>query len=185
MVIATKGTVGKHLARVIGRPNRLIMDFEDTEIGKAPRKLSVDKQDIHEIRVGTYKSFARVVMDFQDRPVPAFKVRREKDSVAVVFGGSLAAELDEAKRAASRACCEKRLPRLILISCRRLPSPQGPTVSFSDHDRKEHPGFCRQGEPGWSCGSEPRSRRLATASAPAPGSMKMARTWIGRSHRRR
>ncbi|MBI5250069.1 MAG: AMIN domain-containing protein [Desulfomonile tiedjei] len=97
VVIATHGTVGKHLARVIGHPNRLIMDFEDTQIGKAPRRLSVGKQDIHEIRVGTYKSSARVVMDFQDRPVPAFKVRRDKDNVAVVFGNSLSAELDEAK----------------------------------------------------------------------------------------
>ncbi len=94
VVIATKGTVGKHLARVIGHPNRLIVDFEETGIGKAPRKLSVEKQDIHELRVGTYKSAARVVMDFQDRPVPAFQVRREKDSVAVVFGSSLAAKSD-------------------------------------------------------------------------------------------
>lgn len=101
VVIATKGAVGKHLARVIGRPNRLIMDFEETQIGKAPRKLSVGKQDIHEIRVGTYKSAARVVMDFQDKPVPAFKVQRDKDCIAVVFGSSLSAELDEAKTSTS------------------------------------------------------------------------------------
>jgi type IV pilus assembly protein PilQ len=99
LVIATKGTAGKHLARVIGNPNRLIMDFEGTSLGQVQRKVSVNKRDIHEIRIGTQKSNARIVVDFQDRPVPPFTVRREQDKVLVAFGTSLSAELGGAKPA--------------------------------------------------------------------------------------
>ncbi len=99
LAIATKGTAGKHLARVIGNPNRLVLDFEGTSLGKVQRKVSVNKRDIHEIRIGTHKSNARIVVDFQDRPVPPFTVRREQERVLVAFGTSLSAELGEAKPA--------------------------------------------------------------------------------------
>jgi len=36
VVIESQGIVGKHLARVIGRPNRLVMYFEEMAIGKIP-----------------------------------------------------------------------------------------------------------------------------------------------------
>ncbi len=156
VVIATKGTVGKHLACVIGRPNRLILDFEDTQIGKAPRKLSVGKQDIHEIRVGTYKSSARVVMDFQDRPVPAFKVRRDKDSVAVVFGSSLSAEPDDAKRASSDGGSKASSaldPNFVQASAKPIGTDAKLPASF---EGKEHPGFSKQGtESSWRRREEP------------------------------
>ncbi|AFM23807.1 type IV pilus secretin family protein [Desulfomonile tiedjei] len=99
LVIATKGTAGKHLARVIGNPNRLVLDFEGTSLGKVQRKVSVNKRDIHEIRIGTHKSNARIVVDFQDRPVPPFTVRREQEKVLVAFGTSISAELGEANPA--------------------------------------------------------------------------------------
>lgn len=89
LVIDAKGNVGKHLARVIGKPNRLVMDFRDTAVGKVPPKIAVGKADIHEIRVGQANSRARVVVDFQNRPVPPFKVRREKGRILVIFGNSL------------------------------------------------------------------------------------------------
>jgi type II secretory pathway component HofQ len=173
VVIATKGTVGKHLARVIGRPNRLIMDFADTEIGKAPRKLSVEKQDIHEIRVGTYKSSARVVMDFQDRPVPAFKVRREKDSVAVVFGGSLAAEVDEAKRAASEHDAKVSSPldpNFVQASAKSMGSEGKAPATTKGKSIQVSVGA----SPGGPAGANPALGTLRPASAPARGSMKMA-----------
>ncbi len=91
IAIASKGTVGKHLARVIGRPNRLVMDFEDMTVGKVPPKITGDKDAIHEIRVSNYKSSARVVVDFQGHPVPAFQIRRGENQVFVIFGNSLAA----------------------------------------------------------------------------------------------
>ncbi len=68
IVIASKGTVGKHLARVIGQPNRLVMDFENMTVGKVPPKITGDKTEIHEIRVSNHKSRARVVVDFQEPP---------------------------------------------------------------------------------------------------------------------
>lgn len=175
VVIATKGTVGKHLARVIGRPNRLIMDFEDTEIGKAPRKLSVEKQDIHEIRIGAYKSSARVVMDFQDRPVPAFKVRREKDSVAVVFGGSLAAELDEAKRAASGQDAKVSSPldpNFVQASAKSMGSEGKAPATTKGKSIQVSVG--KASPPAGPAGANPALGTLRPASAPAPGSMKMA-----------
>ncbi|MBI4962035.1 MAG: AMIN domain-containing protein [Desulfomonile tiedjei] len=96
IVIASKGSVGKHCARVIGRPNRLVMDFEGTKLGQAPGKLPGGAADIHEIRVGTSKSRARVVVDFQNNPVPAFKVKREDSQILVVFGSSLSAAIETA-----------------------------------------------------------------------------------------
>lgn len=175
VVIATKGTVGKHLARVIGRPNRLIMDFEDTQIGKAPRKLSVDKQDIREIRVGTYKSSARVVMDFQDRPVPAFQVRREKDSIAVVFGGSLAAELDEAKRAASGHAAKASSPLdPDFVQASAKPVGTDGKAPATTKGKSIQVSVGKAPSPGGPAAANPALGTLRPASAPAPGSMKMA-----------
>ncbi|MDQ7782358.1 MAG: AMIN domain-containing protein [Desulfomonilaceae bacterium] len=96
-MIDAKGKVGKYLARVIGNPNRLVMDFDDTRVGNIPRNVSVGKSDIHEIRVGEFKSRARVVVDFRDRPVPAFKVRRENNRISLMLGNSLADYLPKAE----------------------------------------------------------------------------------------
>ncbi len=95
VVIDAKGNVGKYLARVIGKPNRLVMDLENTRVGNIPRTVSVGKSGIHEIRVGKFKSRARVVVDFRDRPVPAFKVKRDTNRISLVLGNSLAGCLPE------------------------------------------------------------------------------------------
>ena len=75
IVISTKGIVGKSLAHVIGRPNRLVMDFENMTVGKVPREIKGDRREIYEIRVGNHKSRARLVVDFQNNPVPAYQIR--------------------------------------------------------------------------------------------------------------
>ncbi len=106
LVIDAKGKVGKYLARVIGMPNRLVMDFDDTRVGNVPRAVSVGKSGIHEIRVGQFKSRARVVVDFRDRPVPAFKVRREKNRITLVLGNSLAGYLPKAETRRGRRASE-------------------------------------------------------------------------------
>ncbi len=95
LVISTKGSVGKHTARVIGQPNRLVMDIESLTVGKVPHKINGSKADVHEIRVGTFKSNARIVMDFRDLPVPPFNVVRSEDKILVTFGDSLASELPD------------------------------------------------------------------------------------------
>ncbi|MEW6140732.1 MAG: AMIN domain-containing protein [Thermodesulfobacteriota bacterium] len=90
IVIDAKGQVGKHLARVIGNPNRLVIDFAGTRPENVPPKTVVDQADIREIRVGEKSSRTRIVVDFRERPVPAFSIRREADQIMVVFGNSLA-----------------------------------------------------------------------------------------------
>lgn len=88
--IDCEGDVGKHLARVIGQPNRLVVDFSGgSRVGKVPRRIKVGRGALNEIRVGRYKGRARVVLDFQDNPVPAFKIRRDDDHVSIRFGKSL------------------------------------------------------------------------------------------------
>lgn len=97
IVIDAKGKVGKHLARVIGKPNRLVIDFTGTRPESISPRTVIDKADIHEIRVGESQSRTRVVMDFRDRPVPSFKVRREQNQIMVLFGPSLAGEIPQAR----------------------------------------------------------------------------------------
>ncbi len=107
VVIASRGDLGKHTARVIGQPNRLFIDFERAELGKVPRRLKGGRHGITEIRAGYYKSRARVVLDFGATPVPGFQIKREKGRVLVVLGKSLAKELPGQRGVASRAASRK------------------------------------------------------------------------------
>ncbi|MBI5571499.1 MAG: AMIN domain-containing protein [Desulfomonile tiedjei] len=91
ITIDSKGKVGKHFARVMARPNRLVMDFENTSVGKVPATIGIGAADIKEIRLGKTKSRARLVVDFQDRPVPPFHVRRADNQMLVVFGAAASA----------------------------------------------------------------------------------------------
>jgi len=88
IVISAKGAVGKHWGRVIGQPNRLVLDFSDTQMGQVPAKIA-GKGNIHEIRLGQTKSRARLVVDFHNSPVPSFTVKRENGRILIVFGRSL------------------------------------------------------------------------------------------------
>jgi type IV pilus assembly protein PilQ len=92
IVIDAKGDVGKHLARVIGNPNRLVLDFKNTGTAMPLPRVSVGTAGIHEIRVGETNSRTRVVVDFRDQPVPTFKIRRENDQILVILGSSLAGQ---------------------------------------------------------------------------------------------
>ncbi len=92
IVIESKGKVGEHVARVMARPNRLILDFKNTGLDRVPHKISVVDDAIKGIRVGSTESRARLVVDFQDRPVPAFHVTREQDRILLVFGKGLSTD---------------------------------------------------------------------------------------------
>lgn len=96
LIISLDGKTGKHKARVIGRPNRLVIDFKSTGLGRVPRKIPVGRPDIHEIRVGRYRGQARVVVDFQANPVPAFNIDRDTGRVLVSFGQSVASQFGAA-----------------------------------------------------------------------------------------
>ena len=93
LVITCEGKVGKRQVRVIGNPNRLVVDFNGMKIGKAPRKLKTRGKSIYEVRVGPFKGRARVVADFRSNAVPAFKLVEEKNGVRVVFGRSVPASV--------------------------------------------------------------------------------------------
>ncbi|MFH0826174.1 MAG: AMIN domain-containing protein, partial [Pseudomonadota bacterium] len=88
IVITVKGTAGTHLARAIGGPNRLVLDLDDVGIGQVPRTVKAGKGGIHEIRFGTYKGKARMVVDYQNNTVPPFEVKREGDTFIVALGGA-------------------------------------------------------------------------------------------------
>ena len=69
IIISTKGDPGKLNTYIMTGPNRLVMDFSASIAGKVPPRIAGDKAGIKTIRVGNYKSRARVVADFQDAPV--------------------------------------------------------------------------------------------------------------------
>jgi len=92
VVIESKGTVGKHLARVIGRPNRLVMYFEEMSVGKVPATIKGGDLNINEIRSSNARGQARVVLDFQENPVPPFQVRKDGNNVFIIFGSPLNAD---------------------------------------------------------------------------------------------
>lgn len=92
IVIESTGTVGEHTARVIARPNRLIVDFKNTGLSRVPNRIRVVDDAIKGIRLGATEARARMVVDFQDRPVPAFQVTREQNRILLVFGKGLPTE---------------------------------------------------------------------------------------------
>ncbi|MEJ2716779.1 MAG: AMIN domain-containing protein [Deltaproteobacteria bacterium] len=85
LFISCKGKVGKPLAHVIGKPNRLVIDFAGTRMGRVPSKIKIGKGTIHELRVGTARNRTRVVVDFQNRAVPAFTIKPQKKRITVIF----------------------------------------------------------------------------------------------------
>ena len=175
IVIACKGTVGKHCARVIGRPNRLVMDFEETKLGHAPRKIAGGKTDIHEVRVGNSKSRARVVVDFQNKPVPPFKVKREDNEVLVVFGNSLAAELQAPEGDAAGGNWNKSASNSTL-SPSFVPAAAKPPVQEKKESRRENPN---KNETGIKRTAAPHTgeKRIAAAAdvkKPAVNEIKVA-----------
>jgi hypothetical protein len=83
LMIRFEGEIGKHSAFVMGKPCRLVLDFEATGLGKIPGKIAVHRDPINEIRLGAVGSRSRLVVDFGDRAVPAFKIERAADMVTV------------------------------------------------------------------------------------------------------
>lgn len=91
------GHLGRHLARVIGQPNRLVIDFEDTVVGKIPRKIPVKSGDLREMRTGHFKGQARLVLDFGDHPVPTFDIKRKGNNFWVKLAKSASSNNSKAQ----------------------------------------------------------------------------------------
>jgi type IV pilus assembly protein PilQ len=88
LTIQCKGNVGKHTAKVIPDPNRVVVDLEGMQPAKDAPKTVSGKGVVHEVRMGVFQGRARVVADFQNSPVPPFEVKPEKDALLIVFKGS-------------------------------------------------------------------------------------------------
>ncbi|MBI4964896.1 MAG: AMIN domain-containing protein [Desulfomonile tiedjei] len=86
IMIKGDGPLGKHTAFVINQPYRLVVDFDDAGIGReVPARTKIGGDLINEIRLGKVNSRIRVVADFGENPVPAFKVHRQGNLVVVAL----------------------------------------------------------------------------------------------------
>ncbi|MDQ7782526.1 MAG: AMIN domain-containing protein [Desulfomonilaceae bacterium] len=87
IVIRYEGEIGKHAAFVMEQPYRLVVDFSSTALGRVPRKIGVNGSEIREIRLGETPERARLVLDFGENTVPAFRIQRMDGAVLVMLGG--------------------------------------------------------------------------------------------------
>ncbi len=88
IVIKGDKALGTHSAFAFENPYRLVIDFEDTGLGKVPLKIKIDKPPMNEIRLGKNGHRTRLVVDFGEYPVPPFMVER-KGNIAVVALGNV------------------------------------------------------------------------------------------------
>lgn len=86
IIIKSQGSVGRYSAFVIKNPYRLVVDFQSTALAKVPGRIKVPGDRIREIRLGYANSRTRLVVDFGDRPVPAFKIERGNGTIQVALG---------------------------------------------------------------------------------------------------
>ena len=63
IVIESKGIIGKHLARVIARPNRLVMYFEDMIVGKMPPAIKGGHLNISEMSISPLAGQAQEIIE--------------------------------------------------------------------------------------------------------------------------
>lgn len=86
IVIKGDRALGIHSAFAFQNPYRLVIDFDNTGLGKVPVKMKVDKPPINEIRLGANGRRARLVVDFGEYPVPPFMVERKGNLAVVALG---------------------------------------------------------------------------------------------------
>ncbi len=86
IVIRSEGPVGRHSAFVIKNPFRLVVDFDSTALARVPGRINVPGDRIREVRLGHKDSRTRLVVDFGDRPVPAFKIARGPGRIHIALG---------------------------------------------------------------------------------------------------
>jgi len=86
IVIKGDKALGTHSAFAFENPYRLVIDFEDTGLGKVPLKIKIDKPPMNEIRLGKNGHRTRLVVDFGEYPVPPFMVERKGNLAGVALG---------------------------------------------------------------------------------------------------
>jgi hypothetical protein len=83
--IKFNGKAARPVAYVVERPNRLVMDFKSTGLGRVPAKITMNRGLLREIRTGSTSSRARVVLDFGENPVPPFSVSKQSELVILTL----------------------------------------------------------------------------------------------------
>jgi AMIN domain len=83
ITIKCDGPAGRPSSFIIRHPYRLVLDMQSTALGSIPRKISVDRDPIREIRLGFLNERARVVIDFGDNVVPPFKIENVNNDIVV------------------------------------------------------------------------------------------------------
>lgn len=84
--VKSEGAVGRHSAFVIKNPFRLVVDFDSTALAKVPGRINVPGDRIREIRLGHKDTRTRLVVDFGDHPVPAFRIDRGPGRIHIALG---------------------------------------------------------------------------------------------------
>jgi hypothetical protein len=85
VVIKSDAPLGRHRDFVIGGPNRLVVDFDESGLGKVPRRIPLELGNVREIRLGYQGSNARLVVDFGESSVPKYNIRNEGFAVKVIL----------------------------------------------------------------------------------------------------
>jgi hypothetical protein len=88
ILVKTDGMVGQHSAFVLRNPCRLVVDFDRLGMGKIPAKYRGLADGMEEVRLGYINGRTRLVVDFGDRPAPAFTVLRVNQGVQITLGGA-------------------------------------------------------------------------------------------------
>ncbi len=82
-ILLNRYTASNHFK--MGEPNRIVIDFFETENITAPRQIDVNDFGIISIRAGMYKTdIARVVFDF-GKNFPIYRIESIQDGVRVIF----------------------------------------------------------------------------------------------------
>jgi len=117
ITIKSDGPLGRHTDFVIGNPNRLVIDFGESGLLKAPRRIRVSTDLVKEIRLGYFGSGARLVIDFGAHAVPPYRILDESTHVVVVLDGKGPSEVPGSPKG--------RTPRVL---AKRSPTPAAPAA---------------------------------------------------------
>lgn len=86
LTIETEGSVGEPSLFEIDGPPRLVIDFDDGDLGDAPRKTELKNKPVREIRTGRLQQGARVVVEFGRYEIPEYRIKKIGACYIVFFG---------------------------------------------------------------------------------------------------
>ncbi len=136
ITIRCDGPIGRHSAFVIRQPFRLVVDLESTGLGNIPRRISVARNPVSEIRIGYANSRARVVVDFGGHPVPSFKIYKQNNSLVVNLG--IGAAMSQASPARKPAVDLRKAPPQPKVTAAGPAARKADSSAVSGEKRARH-----------------------------------------------